>query len=49
MPAIHGSLNNADFIKANEIAKAQNVELKDWFSGIVLAEIHKLSQKIAEE
>lgn len=42
MPAIHGSLTNEDFIKANEIAKAKNVELKDWVSGVIIAEIHKL-------
>lgn len=42
MPAIHGSLSNSDFIKANEIAKEQNMELKEWVSGIVIAEIHRL-------
>lgn len=44
MPAIHGSLTNDDFIKANEIAKEKNMELKDWVSAIVIAEIHKLKQ-----
>jgi hypothetical protein len=42
MPAIHGSLSNHDFIKANEIAKEQNMELKEWVSGIIISEIHKL-------
>lgn len=42
MPAIHGSLSNNDFIKANEIAKEQGVELKEWVSAIVISEIHRL-------
>lgn len=42
MPAIHGSLSNSDFMKANEIAKEQNMELKDWVTGIIISEIHRL-------
>lgn len=42
MPAIHGSLSNSDFIKANEIAKERNMELREWVSGIIISEIHRL-------
>ena len=42
MPAIHGSLSNSDFIKANEIAKEKGMELKEWVSAIVISEIHRL-------
>lgn len=42
MPAIHGSLSNSDFIKANEIAKEKGMELKEWVSSIVISEIHRL-------
>ena len=42
MPPFHGSLSNSDFIKANEIAKEQNMEFKDWCTAIVVSEIHRL-------
>ena len=42
MPAIHGSVSNSDFLKANEIAKEKNMELKDWVSAVVIAEIHRI-------
>jgi hypothetical protein len=42
MPNIHGSVTNDDFIKANEIAKEKNMELKDWISAVVIAEVHRL-------
>ena len=42
MPSIHGSLTNDDFIKANEIAKEKNMELKEWFAAIIIAEIHRV-------
>ena len=42
MPAIHGSLTNNDFIKANEIAKENGMEFKDWVTSIIVSEIRKL-------
>ena len=42
MPAIHGSLSNSDFLKANEIAKELKMELKEWISSVVISEIHRL-------
>jgi hypothetical protein len=42
MPTIHGSLTNEDFIKASEIAKEKNMELKDWVVAVVISEIHRL-------
>jgi hypothetical protein len=43
MPSFHGSLTNSDFVKASNIASAKGMELKDWVTGIVIAEIHKVS------
>jgi len=42
MPAIHSSLTNADFIKANDLAKEKGMELKEWVSAIIISEIHRI-------
>jgi len=49
MPNIHGSLTNDDFIKANEIAKSKNMELKEWISATIVSEIHKVSNSMNKE
>lgn len=49
MPTFHGSLTNEDFIKANEIAKELNMELKDWVVAVIVSELRRLKPTVVKQ
>ena len=41
MPQIHGSLTNDDFVSAMNISKLKGMQLSQWVSQVIAAEILK--------
>lgn len=46
MPAIHGSLNDEDFVAYHNLAKSKGMSAKQLTESLALAELHKLSNVV---